>query len=362
MISFLAGLAPILGQLFQLRSLIEIAALSAVLISSMKKFSISYFFIAYYLLILSAYSIQGLNDIVLLMWGMAVAGYFSNPENFRINLKKFYFGMMLSITFSAFYLVIHPLPDLQGRFAGLFSSVLAYGFVASSLMVLTLCLEISQLRKFFLLTLILLLAIPSGSRHPVLISLLCYIHLFFEMSLPKKILVALIVLISIGAGSEFIDLSEFRSFSPNEVSDGTRFNVIKKYIESLDFISFLFGHGRNSNGSLAYALGYLNDITIESSYLTFAYSYGFLLFTCIFFIFLSRVVEARNKKKLKTGLFFIHLLSGFVSQVFENPVMLMIYVFVFSAILNLDVLTSNRVGLYSGYLAAANKLNFRGKL
>lgn len=359
MISFLGGLTPILGQLFQLRSLIEIAALSAVLISGMKKFSISYFFIAYYLLMLSVYSIQGLNDIVLLMWGLAVAGYFSNPENFSIDLKKFYLGMMLSIIFSTLYLIVNPFPDLQGRFAGLFSSVLAYGFLASSLMVLTLCLEISQLKKFFLLTLILLLAIPSGSRHPVLISLLCYIHLFFEMRLSRKILIAMILLISIGVGSEFIDLSEFRSFSPNEVSDGTRINVINKYIESLDFISFLFGHGRNSNGSLAYALGYLNDITIESSYLTFAYSYGFLLFTCIFFIFLLRVVKAHKKKKLKIGLFFIHLMSGFVSQVFENPVMLMIYVFVFSAILNLDVLTSNRLGHYSSYLAAANKFNYR---
>lgn len=354
LISYAIGILPILGQTLFPRSLNEIIAIAVLIILTITSFRNFYaLFCAGLVLIHELFFYENIYSFVVLLWGLIVASFFSTLPKFQLNIRALYAGLSSSLLISFFSIMVSPDFDAQGRSNGLFSSVLAYGFVVSAIAVLTLCFKFSPLFKIIILSFLIILAIPSGSRHPSLVCVGCITLVAYRMVMPAKLLFFSFVIVICLFLFHSFDFGSIRSLSSNDISDFERVDRIYKYFFESNLQSLLFGHGRVSNGSLPLALGFENDFVIESSALTFAYSYGLFLFVIVGLGFIFSIASIGKKFRFDVPLLTMYLLTAFVSQVFENPTMLLVFLCTTSSILYLSV--HENLGLFD--LALPRLLN-----
>lgn len=335
--SFVVGLMPIFGNLSGYRLTVESVSLlvifSLVIIRCASIVGMFLFGLLFAIQIASDFSV---NSVALLLWGSTVVLFLVQPKNLRIDKLAFLIGLVCSLV--ATYMKVWPDFVLKptDRYNGFFSSVLAFGFVTSAVIILLMSFRLSILIKFFLIIFFSIGSIPSGSRHPIAIGA-CAIFTLALVDLRFIVVLALLIALVCSAIllADFGNLYFLRSILPNDFSDTERLNRFKSFFVESDLYAILFGIGREKNGSLAIALGYTVNQVLESSWVTFLSSYGLIVTLLAFLVFFVRI---RQTMKYRATYFLIpmaivHLFNGLLSQAFENPVMLLVYFLVFSLIL-----------------------------
>jgi hypothetical protein len=342
-LSIIVGLMPVLGKITGFKLLFDGFSLLFILYFIYNSNKIKYiFFLCLLFLSIEVIRYDSVNIIIADLWGLLVFVYFANVSKFKINYNIVFTILFSSLFISYLILIIisYFVPNyFFDRYSGLYSSVLSYGFVASNTAIITVLVGYSMRLKVLLLSLIILFSIPSGSRHGVFISIICLIYVFLkgkQYVLFLFMIIALLMLFLNPVIIGYLNDIGLRALLKNETSDSGRLVSFFHLNDMSTVYRLLFGMGRISNGSLASGLGFdINDIVIESSWLTFFYSYGILLSGFMVILLFFKIYHLHSQKHtIPFVLVCIHISQGIISQVFENPVMLLIYIVTFSLLIS----------------------------
>lgn len=224
---------------------------------------------------------------------------------FVMNKVKLKGKLSIKILFSTSIVVAYFLLTIETslfRPTSLFNSPTTFGMYSASLVLLPMFLNA-------IITIPLLVA--SGSRAALLLSVLAIYH---KQNRVNKIIIFLcliLMFVILFSFSQGIFQQLPRSFSYSEVSDSSRLKSLQ-YFYDIDWSikNMVFGNGRQYFGSLGRWEGY-DVVTIESSIIGWAASYGLIVVTLWVFVYLYSVIVTRQYFWL------IFLFIGSTSVVFD---------------------------------------------